>query len=182
MKMGLERRVHLRESGLQDSALLSRKEIKKRAEKTPATFRDEQVWDPLCIALVRAAELLFCMPSCHLMLLAVLSHGCKDVLIVALDFSHEARRRCLCPKRSRNFPSTEQEAGVNKQTNKHIKQKKSNEKKPIPRGGERELRYLKLSKELILGGFNLSQIPVICCTSGSLGGGHWQMQCDSASS
>jgi len=84
MKMGQERRAHLRESSLWDSALLSRKVIKKTAERTPATFRDEQLHDGLCIASVRAAEPLFCTSSCGFMLFPLLRHGCNDAFTVAL--------------------------------------------------------------------------------------------------
>lgn len=84
MKMGKERRAHLRESSLWDSALLSGKEIKKTAERTPATFRDEQLWDPLCITSVRAAELLFYTSNCGFMLFPLLPHGCNGVFTVTL--------------------------------------------------------------------------------------------------
>lgn len=84
MKMGRERRAHLRESSLWDSALLSRKEIKKTAGRTPATFRDQQLWDPLCIASVRAAEPLFYTSSCGFMVFPLLPYGCNVAFTVAL--------------------------------------------------------------------------------------------------
>lgn len=121
MKKGWERRAHLRESSLWDSALLSRKEIKKTAERTPVTFRDEQLRDTLCIASIRAAELLSYTSSCGFMLFSLLPHGCNDAFTVALlqiheplrkDFSHEVGRSSSCPGWSGNLPSTEEEIGV----------------------------------------------------------------------
>lgn len=37
-------------------------EITKRAERTPETFRDEELWDPLCITSVRAMNFCFVHP------------------------------------------------------------------------------------------------------------------------
>lgn len=82
--MGWEWRTHLRESSLWDSALLSSKEIKKTAERTPATFREDQLLDPFCAASVRAAELLFYTSICGFMLFPLQPHGCNDAFTVAL--------------------------------------------------------------------------------------------------
>lgn len=84
MKIGWERRAYLRESSLWESALLSVKEIKKTAERTPATFRNEQLCDLFCVTSVRAAELLFYTSICGFMVFTLLPHGCNDAFTVGL--------------------------------------------------------------------------------------------------
>ena len=169
--MGQGRSAHLRKSSLWDSALLSMKEIKKTAERTPVTFRDEQLQDPLCITSVRAAEPLFYTSSRGFMLFSFATSWLQWCLHSSSAVNPWAFEGGFQPQSGEKLllPWEEQEFAL------HWARDRSLKNNTVPVRGNRELRYLELSKELILGGISHSQIPVPCCTIGSvgsLGGGH----------